>query len=125
MARLVDAEVDQPALGGDHCCLKITPLFEQSADRIVASHVFVAAVVKQRGHISMVLRRIPNEFLTFEQLRRAEDRVDFLEFARYVELRRRLSREARIVRGDRAARGIDRNARGAVCGLRDGTPGPG
>ena len=35
------------------------------------------------------------EFLTFEQLRRAEDRVDFLEFARYLELRRRLSREGR------------------------------
>ncbi len=35
------------------------------------------------------------EFLTFEQIRRAEDRVDFLEFARYVELRRRLSNESR------------------------------
>ncbi len=35
------------------------------------------------------------EFLTFEQMRRAEDRVDFLEFARYVELRRRLSLEGR------------------------------
>lgn len=35
------------------------------------------------------------EFLTFEQVRRAEDRVDFLEFARYVELRRRLSSEGR------------------------------
>lgn len=29
---------------------------------------FRVAVFKQRGHISMVLRRIPNEFLTFEQL---------------------------------------------------------
>jgi hypothetical protein len=35
------------------------------------------------------------EFLTFEQLRQAEDRVDFIEFARYVELRRRLSSEGR------------------------------
>lgn len=35
------------------------------------------------------------EFLTFEQVRRAEDRVDFLEFARYVELRRRLNTESR------------------------------
>jgi hypothetical protein len=35
------------------------------------------------------------EFMVFEQLRRAEDRVDFLEFARYVELRRRLSSEGR------------------------------
>lgn len=35
------------------------------------------------------------EFFTFEQARRAEDRVDFLEFARYVELRRRLSSESR------------------------------
>lgn len=35
------------------------------------------------------------EFLTFEQVRRAEDRVDFLEFARYVELRRRLATEGR------------------------------
>lgn len=35
------------------------------------------------------------EFLSFEQLRRAEDRVDFIEFARYVELRRRLSSEGR------------------------------
>ncbi|QDT33778.1 type IV pilus twitching motility protein PilT [Thalassoglobus polymorphus] len=29
---------------------------------------FRVAVFKQRGHIGMVLRRIPNEFLTFEQL---------------------------------------------------------
>jgi twitching motility protein PilT len=29
---------------------------------------FRVAVFKQRGHISIVLRRIPNEFLTFEQL---------------------------------------------------------
>lgn len=29
---------------------------------------FRVAVFKQRGHISMVLRRIPNEFMTFEQL---------------------------------------------------------
>jgi twitching motility protein PilT len=29
---------------------------------------FRVSVFKQRGHISMVLRRIPNEFLTFEQL---------------------------------------------------------
>lgn len=29
---------------------------------------FRCAVFKQRGHIGMVLRRIPNEFLTFEQL---------------------------------------------------------
>lgn len=29
---------------------------------------FRVAVFKQRGHISMVLRRIPNEFLSFEQL---------------------------------------------------------
>lgn len=29
---------------------------------------FRVAVFKQRGHISMVLRRIPNEFLTFQQL---------------------------------------------------------
>src|SRR5262245_34970031 len=29
---------------------------------------FRVAVFKQRGHISMCLRRIPNEFLTFEQL---------------------------------------------------------
>ena len=29
---------------------------------------FRVAVFKQRGHIAMVLRRIPNEFLTFEQL---------------------------------------------------------
>lgn len=38
---------------------------------------------------------LQEEFLTFEQVRRAEDRVDFLEFARYVELRRRLSLEGR------------------------------
>jgi len=29
---------------------------------------FRVAVFKQRGHIGMVLRRVPNEFLTFEQL---------------------------------------------------------
>lgn len=29
---------------------------------------FRVAVFKQRGHVGMVLRRIPNEFLTFEQL---------------------------------------------------------
>lgn len=29
---------------------------------------FRVAIFKQRGHIGMVLRRIPNEFLTFEQL---------------------------------------------------------
>ena len=29
---------------------------------------FRVAVFKQRGHVSLVLRRIPNEFLTFEQL---------------------------------------------------------
>lgn len=29
---------------------------------------FRVSIFKQRGHISMVLRRIPNEFLTFEQL---------------------------------------------------------
>ncbi len=29
---------------------------------------FRVAVFKQRGHVAMVLRRIPNEFLTFEQL---------------------------------------------------------
>ena len=29
---------------------------------------FRVAVFKQRGFIGMVLRRIPNEFLTFEQL---------------------------------------------------------
>ncbi len=29
---------------------------------------FRVAVFKQRGHIGLVLRRIPNEFLTFEQL---------------------------------------------------------
>src|SRR5262245_16942156 len=29
---------------------------------------FRVAVFKQRGHIGIVLRRIPNEFLTFEQL---------------------------------------------------------
>src|SRR6478735_1039196 len=29
---------------------------------------FRCAIFKQRGHIGMVLRRIPNEFLTFEQL---------------------------------------------------------
>ncbi len=29
---------------------------------------FRVAVFKQRGHISMVLRRIPNDFMTFEQL---------------------------------------------------------
>ena len=29
---------------------------------------FRVAVFKQRGNIGLVLRRIPNEFLTFEQL---------------------------------------------------------
>jgi hypothetical protein len=29
---------------------------------------FRVAVFKQRGHVGLVLRRIPNEFLTFEQL---------------------------------------------------------
>ncbi|WP_298869409.1 type IV pilus twitching motility protein PilT [uncultured Gimesia sp.] len=40
---------------------------------------FRVSVFKQRGHISMVLRRIPNEFLTFEQLGLPAVVTDLLE----------------------------------------------
>ncbi len=40
---------------------------------------FRVSVFKQRGHISMVLRRIPNEFLTFEQLGLPTVITDLLE----------------------------------------------
>ena len=37
--------------------------------------------------------QMQSEFAAFEQLRRTSDRVDFLEFARFVETRRHVSRE--------------------------------
>ena len=37
--------------------------------------------------------RLQAEFAEFEQTRRTSDRVDFLEFARFVEMRRAVSRE--------------------------------
>tara|TARA_R110002095_G_scaffold160785_2_gene139370 strand:- start:1837 stop:2958 length:1122 start_codon:yes stop_codon:yes gene_type:complete len=40
---------------------------------------FRVSVFKQRGHIAMVLRRIPNEFLTFEQLGLPSVITDLLE----------------------------------------------
>lgn len=40
---------------------------------------FRVSVFKQRGHIAMVLRRIPNEFLTFEQLGLPSVIIDLLE----------------------------------------------
>ena len=39
-----------------------------SASRSATMARFRVAVFKQRGNIGMVLRRIPSEFLTFEQL---------------------------------------------------------
>jgi len=39
--------------------------------------------------------QLQTEFAAFEQGRRADDRVDFLEFARFVEERRHVSRECR------------------------------
>jgi LTXXQ motif family protein len=44
--------------------------------------------------IATQLAGLQAEFLAFEKTRRTSDRVDFLEFARYVETRRHVSRES-------------------------------
>jgi len=52
----------------------------------LASHPRLQAMAAQ-------VAQMQTEFTEFEQTRRATDRVDFLEFARFVETRRNLNRE--------------------------------
>ena len=58
--------------------------------RIKALHE--ASSPKLRAMAAQVAQ-LQGEFKAFEQLRRTSDRVDFLEFARFVETRRHVSRE--------------------------------
>ena len=51
-----------------------------------ASHPRLRAMAAQVAHMQ-------SEFVEFEKARRTTDRVDFLEFARFVESRRSLNRE--------------------------------
>ncbi len=44
--------------------------------------------------IAAQVAQLQAEFTEFEKMRRTSDRVDFLEFARYVETRRHVSRES-------------------------------
>ena len=44
--------------------------------------------------IAAQVAELQAEFQAFEKTRRTSDRVDFLEFARYVEIRRHVSRES-------------------------------
>ena len=46
--------------------------------------------------IAAQLAGLQAEFLDFEHSRRTADRVDFIEFARYVELRRHVSNESQV-----------------------------
>ncbi len=44
--------------------------------------------------IAAQVAELQTEYLAFDRTRRTSDRVDFLEFARYVEIRRHVSRES-------------------------------
>jgi hypothetical protein len=44
--------------------------------------------------IAAQVAQLQTEFRSFEKSRRMSDRIDFLEFARYVEIRRNVSRES-------------------------------
>ena len=67
--------------------LKLTDSqFARIKDLHQASHPRLQAMAAQVAHMQ-------TEFSEFEQARRTTDRVDFLEFARFVEYRRNLNRE--------------------------------
>lgn len=60
--------------------------FDRIKELHQASHPRLRAMAAQVAHMQ-------TEFGEFEQTRRTTDRVDFLEFARFVESRRNLNRE--------------------------------